>query len=72
MYKIYIKFISVGGHRVKFHKSRGALPPQAPLGYGIVLTCIIVNSDSPHGGLFEDGGLFVRNHLADGGVYEGA
>ena len=43
----------------------------------LLLTCIIVDSDSPHGslfesgGLFKDGGLYVGNHLEVGGLVEG-
>ena len=39
---------------------------------GLTKSSITLNSIYPHGGLFEGGGLFVKNPSRAGGLFEGA
>ena len=38
----------------------------------LLLIFIILSPDSPHGGLFEGGGLFARNPSVSGSMFEGS
>ena len=38
--------------------------------FSLLLICIMLNSDNPHGDLLEVGGMSIRNPLVDGGLYK--
>jgi len=44
--------------------------PIAEVLFLLLSTCVIINPDSPHGGIFVGGGLSVRKQLEGGGSSE--